>query len=121
MALNIRRLQAVKAQLMAEGSAFDMRTYGDEHSDWCGTAACIAGWAARLVAPDMVAAHDVCEHHARPLLGLDLRQSAMLFHNFGVTWQQASQKPVAARCIDNLCATGEVDWPRAVAETGAAP
>ena len=113
MALDIDRLQTVKACLLADDSAFDMRTYGDEHSDPCGTPACIVGWAARLFAPDMVAAHDVCEHHARPLLGLDVRQSAMLFHNFGVTWQQASQKPVAAQCIDILCETGEVDWPRA--------
>lgn len=87
------------------------KTAGDIVHD-CGTAACIAGWAAAIFAPDT---RSYAVFAAERALGLDDVTAAALFVPDG--FARAGYTPYeASRVLDHLLATGEVDW--SVARTG---
>lgn len=85
----------------------------------CGTAACIAGWAAHLFSPESVNAvcgseqDDWGEAHyfAAGALGLTDEEACQLFVplDSATPWRDIAPTQAAA-VIDHLLKTGEVDW-----------
>lgn len=82
---------------------FDMRNPG-----FCGSPACIGGWALRLFMPDE-ADHESVSATA-PLLGLTAAQGFHLFFPSGFTGAYSASPAQAVAVLDHLLATGEVDW-----------
>lgn len=115
---NIKKVRDVIAKL--PGKRFSMKTYisidgNDAPGETpgaaiaeCGTAACIAGWAVVLLAPDCprIDIDDV----AAGVLGLSHSDANELFTPRGYSAPGLYTRPHAVRVLDHLLATGEVDW-----------
>lgn len=122
---NLRKVRDLIASLSDE--QFDMGAYAEEEP--CGTVACIAGWACivagvgnihSLVGDDI---HERAQRH----LGLTTQAATNLFTPFPgysadyqFAWLQTPDRKQAVRVLDHLLETGEVDWPRALADGGEA-
>lgn len=84
----------------------------------CSTAACIGGWLAWRIWGDDIENYA----HERDLpdrLGISEKLAYDLFYG-GLSRKShpIASSPIAARCVRNLLATGEVDWDRAFVEAG---
>lgn len=117
---NIQKVRDVIAGLPPR--RFDMSDYSSGPSDYptapellhgCGTAACIAGWAAALADPDSKRPlNSRAIYDAQDWFGLDHAQADQLFCPQSISladWHKITRSH-AARVLDHLLATGEVDW-----------
>jgi len=94
---------------------FDMGDWGDGADVECGTAACIGGWAERLLFGEL---------YGRPTwlvgaeMGLSIDQSEDLFFLVGKQQPGLDFQDIttahAVKVLDHLIATGEVDWSKAL-------
>lgn len=134
MQLNIERLRILAEDLRAKSAEqFDLRFWFDKTNmedlppaiiPRCTSCACIAGDALVLFAPDTPVDANQISARAAELLGLTKVQASDLFEpwsNLYGVWDEPGYLPAgreresitaaeAARVIDNLIATGEVDW-----------
>lgn len=90
------------------GDAPDATEVGPYMKD-CGTAACIAGWAVALLAPDSEAG--AVQETAARLFGLNDQDGDELFVPFRDRRRITTSQAVLT--LDHLLNTGEVDWSRA--------
>ena len=105
--MRVDRLEIIRDRVLAEPEKLDMSSYH------CGTSHCIAGWATWLFAEGDARLAESPEM-AQELLGLTNDQADNLF--YPPAWQLAGKfweeitAPHAAKVIDHLISTGEVDW-----------
>ena len=129
MAINEERCRAVAAAIRANVDRFHMKDYGAPFDDLpthpCGTPACIAGFTIAIVDPDgdnrERRGSQVISDIAGEMLGISYWQVASLFApimKYGGKWcfrRNPGQSghitaEHAARCLERLADTGEVDW-----------
>jgi hypothetical protein len=123
MTLNVQNIATVRDAILAAPGHFDMRYWRDyPHSmapqptredlvqHRCGTVGCIGGWTEALFPDDYVA----------DTLGIDNVQTSMLCYPDEEVVQEATgRSPYSATCfeaarvLDHLIETGEVDWCKA--------
>lgn len=98
-------------------SLMDCVSHGLEHSNWCGTNACIAGHAI-LMSPEFVERivdgkyWTINDHtDAKNLMGLTVEQADALFYGGEIgTDRIGDNRAWAVRCLRKLLETGVVDW-----------
>lgn len=125
---NIRRvINAIKAgQIRKRKFFFNMNTFGCPRYDYgdgiphvCGTAACIAGYAAAVAGNNIEESED-SYLLARNFLDIDGSQALALFyphswrnkHGHQKNWDDMKPRH-AIRVLEHLSKTGEVDWTKA--------
>lgn len=110
--MNIEKIKATAALLRKTSpSKFDMAAFAYTKFD-CGTCACIAGWVYISDHPNVLNVRKAdfeAFDYARDALGLTQEQAVTLFLPPNMSVMRATPEE-AARVLDNLVATGEVDW-----------
>lgn len=133
--MNIKRLKAVRDAIAGEtipGLTFNMKDFVVpiyNEGERCGTAACIAGWAVHLATGQNKPLYGLSEmfdaiEEGKPFIISDFAgkwlglTDAQAFHLFFAPDKQLSSitKADAIATIDNLIATGKVEWSAGVME-----
>lgn len=130
MSVNVPNIIRLRDAILAAPENFDMHYWGRrgetllspspeeviEHT--CGTIACIGGWTAALFFPEADRIVEITEYQVGEVLGLTPNQVSHLCYP---TVKMNGRRPYdatnveAARVLDHIIETGQVDWSKAFA------
>lgn len=125
--MNETLLREVQKAIRKWPEGFDMRSMGEhfkfdpskEPAPTCGSAACIAGWAALLGRQRRLTTYESMyriEDAAIAELDLDEETAEKLFYPSSIENWDVITPEHACKVIDNLIETGKVDWEAVIEE-----